>query len=64
MFARDLFEWIRSDCINQPRRFGLFSKKIYCRDDGAMGKFGIKVFPDSDVRENVLKHRKQCGAAL
>jgi hypothetical protein len=64
MFARDLFEWVRDDCLIEPRRFGLFSKRVYCREDGAMGKFGIKVFPDSDIRDNVLKHREKCGAAL
>ena len=64
MFARDLFEWIRGDCLSEPRRFELFSRKIYCREDGAMGKFGIKVFPDSDIRDNVLKHREKCGAVF
>lgn len=64
MFARDLYEWIRDDCAKEPRRFELFSKKTYCREDGAMGKFGIKVFPDSDIRDNVLKHREKCGAVL
>jgi len=64
MFARDLFEWVRDDCAIEPRRFGLFSKKIYCREDGAMGKFGVKVFPDSDIRDNVIAHRKKCGARL
>lgn len=64
MLARDVFEWIRSDCKEEPRRFPLFSKKIYCREDGAEGKFGLKVFPDSDIREHVLAHRKRCGAAL
>jgi len=63
MFARDLYEWIRGDCVGEPKRFGLFSRKVYCREDGAMGKFGVKVFPDSDIRENVLKHREKCGAA-
>ena len=64
MFARDLFEWIRDDCKTEPRRFPLFSKRIYCREDGSMGKFGIKVFPDSDIRENVLAHREKCGAEV
>lgn len=64
MFARDLFEWVRDDCVNEPRRFPLFSNKIYCREDGAMGKFGVKVFPDADIRENVLRHREKCGAVI
>lgn len=27
-----------------------------------MGKFGIKVFPDSDIRDRIEKHRQECGA--
>lgn len=64
MFARDLFEWVRSDCTKEPRRWSLFSQKIYCRGDGSMGKFGLKVFPDSDIRDRIEEHRKKCGAAL
>ena len=29
-----------------------------------MGKFGVKVFPDSDIREAIELHRRDCGAAL
>ena len=63
MFARDLYEWIRDGCETTPKWWNLFSKKIYCRDDGTMGKFGVKVFPDSDIREKIEKHRQVCGAA-
>jgi hypothetical protein len=62
MFARDLYEWIRGDCEGSPKRWDLFSKKIYCRDDGLMGKFGVKIFPDADLREKVEAHRVECGA--
>lgn len=61
MFARDLFEWVRSDCTNTPKRWELFSRKIYYREDGNMGKFGVKVFPDSDIRERIEAHRVSCG---
>jgi hypothetical protein len=64
MFARDLYEWIRDGCQTKPKRWDLFSRKTYCRDDGAMGKFGVKIFPDSDIRAKVEEHRKACGAAL
>jgi hypothetical protein len=64
MFARDLYEWLRDDCQKEPRRFPLFSNKIYCREDGRMGKFGVKIFPDTDIRENVLRHREKCGAVM
>jgi hypothetical protein len=63
MFSRDLFEWVRSGCTTTPKRWELFSEKIYCRGDGSMGKFGIKIFPDSDIRELIEAHRVRCGAA-
>ncbi len=62
MFSRDLFEWVRDGCVSAPKRWHLFSKKIYCREDGLMGKFGVKVFPDSDIRDLIMKHRQECGA--
>jgi hypothetical protein len=63
MFARDLFEWTRSECTVASQRWELFSKKIYCRGDGRMGKFGVKIFPDSDIRERIDEHRRVCGAS-
>jgi hypothetical protein len=63
MFSRDLFEWVRSDCADSPLRWEAFSRKIYCRGDGAMGKFGVKVFPDSDVRPAIERHRETVCAA-
>jgi len=63
MFARDLFEWVRSECTNAPKRWDLFSRKTYCRGDGLMGKFGVKIFPDSDIRDRIDAHRAKCGAA-
>ena len=62
MFSRDLFEWVRSGCDSSPRRWELFQDKIYCRDDGMRGKFGVKIFPDSDIRDIIEAHRTQCGA--
>lgn len=62
MMSRDLYEWVRSECAVTPKRWDLLSKKIYRRGDGRMGKFGVKVFPDSDIRERVESHRVRCGA--
>lgn len=62
MFAREVFEWIRSDCSVEPKRWDLFCGKIHCRADGRMGKFGVKVFPDHDIRERIEDHRIRCGA--
>jgi hypothetical protein len=62
MFCRDLYEWIRATCRRSPKRWELFSQRIYCRGDGKMGKFGVKVFPDSDIRERIEAHRAHyCG---
>ena len=57
MLSRDLFEWVRSGCNDTPLRWELFSKRAYRRDDRRMGKFGIKVFPDSDIRAVIEAHR-------
>ena len=59
MFARDLFEWTRAGCQGSPGRWNIFTPKMYCRGDGLSGRFGVKVFPDSDIRERVDRHRAQ-----
>jgi hypothetical protein len=61
ILARDLYEWVASDCEGSPHRWHVFNPKIYCRDDRQMGKFGIKVFPDSRIRDKIEAHRKQAG---
>lgn len=57
MLARDVFEWIRSDCKVEPRRWDIWSDKFYQREDLRRGKFGLKVFPDSDIRDLIEQHR-------
>ena len=57
MLSRDLWEWVRDGCAGNPRRWDIFSRKVYRRGDIRMGKFGFKVFPDSDVRERIEEHR-------
>jgi hypothetical protein len=63
MLSRDLYEWVRGDCDVTPKRWGLFNDKIYCRDTGQMGTFGIKVFPATDIHDRIDVHRVRCGAA-
>ena len=57
MLTRDIFEWIRTDCASEPLRWDLFGEKFYRRGDLQRGKFGLKVFPDSDIRDAVEAHR-------
>lgn len=59
IFVRDLYEWARSGCREIPPRWDLFTSKMYYRDDGRSGKFGVKVFPDSDIRDLIEAHRIQ-----
>jgi hypothetical protein len=61
-FSRDIFEWVRSGCTSTPKWWDLYCAKIYVRGDGLMGKFGLKVFPDTDIREDILNHRTRWGA--
>ncbi|MCC6489027.1 MAG: DUF3800 domain-containing protein [Candidatus Hydrogenedentes bacterium] len=61
MFSRDLYEWVRYGCGGVPRRWESFSQKIYRRGDLRMGKFGVKVFPDADLRPEVEAHREWCA---
>jgi hypothetical protein len=60
--ARDLYEWIKNGCTNKPKWWHHFCSKVYVRGDGLMGKFGIKVFPDTEIREVILAHRRMYGA--
>jgi hypothetical protein len=58
MFARELFEWVRGDCEITPQRWDTFSAKIHIREEGTMGKFGVKIFPDADIRDLIEMHRR------
>ena len=59
MLARDVFEWIRSDCLQEPRRRQIFEAKFYRRGDLRMGKYGLKVFPADDAAEQVEAQRER-----
>lgn len=63
MLSRDLYEWIRADCVGSPGRWDIFSAKMYCRGDKRLGTFGVKVFPDSDIRDRIEAHRDRSGAS-
>ena len=62
MVSRDLYEWVRADCTGNPARWERLSRKVYCRGDGRMGKFGIKIFPAHDIQDRIEEHRRQYGA--
>ncbi len=61
MFSRELLDWVRSGCTAKPKRWTLFGRRIYCRGTRAMGTFGVKVFPDSDIRDAIENHRREAG---
>ncbi len=64
MLARDVFEWVRSDCRRVPRRWPIFEEKLYARGDLRMGKVGLKVFPADDIEEQVEAQREQLRTRL
>lgn len=61
-FARELYEWVLSECQSPPQWWDAFCSKVYVRGTGQMGTFGIKIFPDSDIRDRIESHRIQYGA--
>jgi hypothetical protein len=62
IFAREIYDWVASGCEQEPHRWHVFNPKIYCRGDRQMGKFGVKVFPDSDIRDKIEEHRRRAGS--
>ncbi len=59
MLARDVFEWIRSDCDREPARWRIFEDKVYQRGDLRSGKYGLKVFPSTGIEELVEAQRER-----
>lgn len=57
LVAREVFEWVRGECSVRPRHWDLVSKRFYRREDLMRGKFGLKVFPDHDIRDRIEAHR-------
>lgn len=64
MLARDVFEWIRSDCRREPARWSIFEDKLYHRGDLRSGKYGLKVFPAAGVDELVEEQRNKIRQRL
>lgn len=64
MLARDVFEWIRSDCQREPPRWSIFEDKFYHRGDLRSGKYGLKVFPIAGVDEQVEAQRDEIQERL
>jgi len=64
MLARDVFEWIRSDCLLAPHRWPIFEQKLYGRGDLRSGKFGLKVFPAGEIADQIEAHREQARIRL
>lgn len=62
--SRDLHEWVRSGCKEDPKYWDIFSNRVYYRDRGVQGTFGIKVFPASGIEVEIYDHRRKCGAAV
>lgn len=62
LVARDVFEWIRSECQKFPPTWAFWEDKLYQRGDLRMGKFGLKVFPDSDIRDRIEVQRSRVKA--
>ena len=59
--AREVYEWIRSGCMTEPKYWDVISPRFYARDDFSAGKFGLKIFPDRDMRDIVEAHRARFG---
>ncbi len=64
MLARDVFEWVRSDCEREPSRWPIFESKFYQRGDLRSGKYGIKVFPATGIEERVEAQRDKIRERL
>ena len=64
MLARDVFEWIRSGCKQEPRRWRIFEEKFYSRGDLRRGKFGLKVFPADGIEDWVEAQRERSRTRL
>lgn len=57
LVAREIYEWVAGGCVSRSSMWDVLTSKIYKRTDGLRGTFGVKVFPDSDLREHILAHR-------
>jgi hypothetical protein len=64
LVAREVYEWANSDCKVDPRHWDILKPKIYRRDEGHFGRFGIKIFPADGLEDAIYAHRVACGAVV
>lgn len=57
--ARAMHTWMRSGMPEDHPFWTLWAKRISGRGDLEHGKFGVKMFPDADIRDQVLTMRRQ-----
>lgn len=60
--SRAMFEWVRDGFPKPSARWKIFEQKTYWRGDGRNGKFGVKIFPDSDIRDTIEQRRDEVMA--
>ncbi|MGE0000467.1 MAG: DUF3800 domain-containing protein [Fimbriimonadaceae bacterium] len=60
--ARAMHTWTRAGMPDDHPFWNLWAKRITGRDDLQRGRFGVKVFPDGDIREAVLEMRRRAQA--
>lgn len=61
--ARAMHTWTRSRMPDDHPFWRLWAKRISGRGDLERGKFGVKIFPDADIRERVLRMRNRAKEA-
>lgn len=57
--ARALLTWTRAGFPDEHDFWRLWAKRISTQDEIERGKFGVKIFPDQDIREWVLEMRRR-----
>lgn len=57
--ARAMLNWTRAGFANDHAFLKTWADKISTRQEVEQGKFGVKVFPDADIRDKILGVRTQ-----
>lgn len=60
--AREINEWVTSGWVKDPKWWAILRARFYGRGDRSRGIFGLKVFPDLDIRELIEEHREKSAA--
>ncbi|MBL8066030.1 MAG: DUF3800 domain-containing protein [Chthonomonadaceae bacterium] len=58
--ARALLTWARDGRPDEHSFWDLWAHRITTRQDVERGKFGVKVFPDADIRDEIIRIRERC----